>query len=58
MLSNINGKKQAPIPASVVDGDIDEDSDNSNDDAPYFFMLCTAFELCVLITGSCYHCMV
>jgi ribosome assembly protein RRB1 len=31
-LSNINGKKRAPIPASAVDGDSDEDSDSSSDD--------------------------
>ncbi|TVU27103.1 hypothetical protein EJB05_29682 [Eragrostis curvula] len=31
-LSNINGKKREPIPASAVDGNSDEDSDNSSDD--------------------------
>ncbi|KAK3136053.1 hypothetical protein QOZ80_5BG0427390 [Eleusine coracana subsp. coracana] len=31
-LSNINGKKRAPIPASAVDGESDEDSDSSSDD--------------------------
>jgi hypothetical protein len=31
-LSNINGKKREPIPASAVDGDTDVDSDSSSDE--------------------------